>query len=251
MPAQASLIQAPYTLRAQGDRCINVDFGDAIRPETGRLCLSASALLRAANLPGVYEIVPTYISVALHYVPTLENMADGFAFETLCERIHALLKEGIPKFDQASKTVEIPICYGGEHGPDLLDIAKRINLSPEEVIARHSQSPAMVYMLGFAPGCPYIALLDPVFAIPRRDTPVTAVPRGAVVVANRQNMIYPSTLPCGWHVLGSTPLRMFDLERDPPVLLTPGDQLKFVPISPEAYAHLHNLQEAQRAEALA
>jgi inhibitor of KinA len=248
MPPSANLIQAPYSLRAQGDRCINVDFGDAIHPQTGRMCLSASALLRAANLPGVYEIVPTYISVALHYVPTIENMANGYAYENLCERIHQLLKKGIPEFDQASRTLEIPICYGGTHGPDLLDIAKRIKLSPEEVIARHSQSPAMVYMLGFAPGCPYVALLDPVFAIPRRDTPVTAVPRGSVVVANRQNMIYPSTLPCGWHVLGATPLRMFDLGRDPPVLLTPGDQLKFVPISEEEFEHR---QQAQRQELLA
>lgn len=244
MARHASLTPVSYTLRAQGDRCINVDFGDAIHPETGRLCLSASALLRSANLPGVYEIVPTYISVALHYVPTMENMADGYAYETLCERIDQLLKEGIPQLDQASRTIEIPICYGGRHGPDLLDIAQRINLSPEEVIARHSQSPAMVYMLGFAPGCPYVALLDPVFAIPRRDTPVTAVPGGAVVVANRQNMIYPSTLPCGWHVLGATPLKMFDLQRDPPVLLTPGDQLKFVPISAEEFDHLQHTQRA-------
>jgi inhibitor of KinA len=234
-----------YSIRPQGDRCINVDFGDSINPETGRTCLSASALFRAANLPGVYEIVPTYISVALHYVPTAENMLSGCAYETLSERIHALLSEGIPQFEQTSKTVTIPICYGGTHGPDLLDIAKRINLSPEEVIVRHSQSPAMVYMLGFAPGCPYIALLDPVFAIPRRETPVTAVPGGAVVVANRQNMIYPSTLPCGWHILGSTPLKMFDLNRHPPVLLSPGDHVQFQPISSQEYEHIKNAQDTE------
>lgn len=237
-----------YTIRAQGDRCINVDFGDSINPETGRLCLSAAAIFRAARLPGVYEIVPTYISVALHYSPTRENMSEGCAYETLCERIHGLLKDGIPSVDQVSRTIQIPICYGGTHGPDLLDIAKRIGLSPEEVIERHSQSPAMVYMLGFAPGCPYVALLDPVFAIPRRDTPITAVPAGAVVVANRQNMIYPSTLPCGWHVLGATPLKMFDLNREPPVLLSPGDRLQFVPISAEEFEHI---QQSQAAEVLA
>jgi len=245
MPNPAKGFKPTYAIRSQGDRCINVDFGDAIHPDTGRLCLSASAIFRAAHLPGVFEIVPTYISVALHYVPTAENMANGCAYDTLSERIHELLKDGIPDFEQASKTVEIPICYGGVHGPDLLDIAKRINLSPEEVIARHSQSPAMVYMLGFAPGCPYIALLDPVFAIPRRDTPVTAVPAGAVVVANRQNMIYPSTLPCGWHILGSTPLKMFDLERNPPVLLSPGDHVAYRPISSEEYDHLKHMQSLE------
>jgi KipI family sensor histidine kinase inhibitor len=228
-------IKTQYAIRAQGDRCLNVDFGDSIDPETGRICLSASALFRSARLPGVYEIVPTYISVALHYVPTIENMAQASAFETLSQCIHDLLKDGLPDLQHNSRTVEIPICYGGEHGPDLNDIAKRINLTTEEVIARHSQSPAMVYMLGFAPGCPYVALLDPVFAIPRRDTPVTAVPAGAVVVANRQNLIYPSTLPCGWHILGATPLKMFDLNRDPAVLLAPGDHLKFKPISEEEF----------------
>lgn len=245
MNRRMNLTQPTYSIRPQGDRCINVDFGDSINPDTGRICLSASAIFRAANLPGVYEIVPTYISVALHYVPTLENMAAGCAYETLCERIHALLQDGIPSLDAVSRTVKIPICYGGTHGPDLLDIAKRIQLSPEEVIARHSQSPAMVYMLGFAPGCPYVALLDPVFAIPRRDTPVTAVPAGAVVVANRQNMIYPSTLPCGWHILGSTPLKMFDLHRDPPVLLSPGDHVQYEPISPEEYDHIQQTQAVE------
>jgi KipI family sensor histidine kinase inhibitor len=247
MPKSIDIDRAkpPYFIRSQGDRCINVDFGDSINPETGRTCLSASALFRAANLPGVFEIVPTYISVALHYVPTAENMSNGCAYETLCELIHELLKNGIPKLEQASKTVNIPICYGGTHGPDLLDIAKRIGLSPEEVISRHSQSPAMVYMLGFAPGCPYIALLDPVFAIPRRDTPVTAVPGGAVVVANRQNMIYPSTLPCGWHILGSTPLKMFDLDRISPVLLSPGDHVQYQPISSEEYDHIKHTQSLE------
>jgi KipI family sensor histidine kinase inhibitor len=186
----------------------------------------------------VFEIVPTYISVALHYVPTIENMTKASAFESLSECIHDLLKNGLPDLQHDSRTVEIPICYGGVHGPDLFDIAKRINLTPEEVIERHCQSPAMVYMLGFAPGCPYVALLDPVFAIPRRDTPVTAVPAGAVVVANRQNLIYPSTLPCGWHILGATPLKMFDINREPAVLLAPGDHLKFKPISPEEFEHI-------------
>ena len=231
-------IKTRYTIRAQGDRCLNVDFGDSINPETGRICLSASALFRSAGLPGVFEIVPTYISVALHYVPTIENMAQASAFETLSEHIHDLLKNGLPDLQHNARTVEIPICYGGVHGPDLIDIAKRISLSPEEVIERHSQSPAMVYMLGFAPGCPYVALLDPVFAIPRRDMPVTAVPAGSVVVANRQNLIYPSMLPCGWHILGATPLKMFDTSRNPAVLLAPGDHLKFVPISEEVFDHI-------------
>ena len=231
-------IKTHYTIRAQGDRCLNVDFGDSINPDTGRICLSASAHFRAAGLPGVFEIVPTYISVALHYVPTIENMAQGSAFETLSACIHDLLKNGLPDLQHNSRTVEIPICYGGVHGPDLIDIAKRIHLTPEEVIHRHCQSPAMVYMLGFAPGCPYVALLDPAFAIPRRDTPVTAVNAGAVVVANRQNLIYPSTLPCGWHILGATPLKMFDLNRVPAVLLAPGDHLKFKPISEEEFEHI-------------
>lgn len=236
-------LKTKYSIRPQGDRCLNVDFGDAISPETGRIWLSASAAFRAADLPGVFEIVPSYISVALHYRPTAQSMECGSAYEMLSERIHDLLKNGLPDLTQTSRVIEIPICYGGTHGPDLIDIAKRINLSPEEVIARHSQSPAMVYMLGFAPGCPYVALLDPVFAIPRRDVPVTAVPAGAVVVANRQNLIYPSTLPCGWHILGATPLKMFDVQRHPAVLLAPGDHLKFVPISLDEFNDMKHAQE--------
>ena len=229
-----------YKIRAQGDRCINVDFGEAIDPEIGRMCLSAAAMLRRAQLPGVFEIVPSYISVALHYAPTFQPTAGYSAFETLAMMVENLLSAGLTELAQESRTIQIPICYGGVHGPDLLDIAERIKLSPEEVIEHHTKSIAMVYMLGFAPGCPYVALLDPVFAIPRRDMPLTSVPAGSVVVANRQNLIYPSALPCGWHILGATPLKMFDLDRTPPALLAPGDYLEFTSICMEEYEHIKN-----------
>jgi len=218
-----------FKIRAQGDRCLSVDFGSEIDVQTGLLCLSAAQALRLAKLPGVTDIVPSYTSVALHYQPDADSTLTNF--RALSNAISSLLEAGIPSFTTDGREVEIPVCYGGAHGPDLAYVAQTTGLTEAQVIEVHTKPGTMVFMLGFAPGAPYIGVHDPVFALPRRDVPRTAVPAGSVAIANRQSTIYPNRLPGGWHVLGATPLKLFGLERTPPTLLMPGDRVKFVPIS--------------------
>jgi inhibitor of KinA len=221
-----------YSIRAQGDRCLSVDFGDDISVATGRICLSAAELFRRAKLNGVLDITPSFNSVALLYSPAVSDSApDHDAFDILSNEIDRLLKGGLPDFDAAFRLVEIPVCYNEKFGPDLDFVAQATGLKKSEIITRHSQAEVMVFMLGFAPGLPYIGVHDPIFAIPRRAVPRTTVPAGSVAIANRQSTIYPNLLPGGWHIIGATPLKMFDVAQSPPSVLLPGDQVRFVPIS--------------------
>lgn len=222
-----------FKIRAQGDRCLSIDFGSEIDVQTGLLCLSATEALRRASLPGVTDIVPSYTSVALHYQPEAGDNETNF--HALSRAITALIQAGIPSVSTHAREVEIPVCYGGEHGPDLAYVAQTTGLTEEQVIQIHTLPGSMVFMLGFAPGAPYIGVHDPIFALPRRDVPRTAVPAGSVAIANRQSTIYPNRLPGGWHVLGATPLKLFGLDQTPPTLLMPGDRVKFVQISAEEF----------------
>jgi len=217
-----------------------LDFGDEIDQKIGLICLSASAAIREARLPGVTDVVPSYTAVAVHYQPSSD--APDLSFDSLSKIITDLIDQGLPEVNTSSREVEVPVCYGGEHGPDLADVARKTGLTEAEVIALHTAPGSMVFTLGFAPGLPYIGVHDPRFAIPRRDVPRTAVPRGSVAIANRQTSIYPNLLPGGWHILGATPMQMFDMHRDPPSLLMPGDRVRFVSISKEEFDRIAEQQ---------
>jgi KipI family sensor histidine kinase inhibitor len=225
-----------YTLRPQGDRCLSIDFGESISLETGTLCLCAAATLERANLRGVTDIVPSYTAVALFYKPGIDM--GGTDFATLCSQVDAQLSYTLVQATTSARQVDIPVCYGGKHGPDLSDVAQKTGLTEQEVIALHTQPGSMVFGLGFSPGHPYIGVHDALFALPRRDVPRTAVPAGSVAIANRQSTIYPTLLPGGWHILGATPLKLFDLRRPQPSLLLPGDQVRFISISEQEYDRL-------------
>lgn len=225
-----------YTLRPQGDRCLSIDFGESISLETGTLCLWAAATLKHAELQGVTDIVPLYTAVALFYKPGVE--LGGTDLATLCAQVDAQLQCELVQATTSARQVEIPVCYGGKHGPDLSDIAQKAGLTEQQVIALHTQPGSMVFGLGFSPGHPYIGVHDALFALPRRDVPRTAVPAGSVAIANRQSTIYPTLLPSGWHILGATPLQLFDLRRPQPSLLLPGDQVRFISINEQEYDRL-------------
>jgi KipI family sensor histidine kinase inhibitor len=230
------MIVPTFSLRHLGDHCLSLDFGDTILVETGLICLAAAEKIRHAGLLGVTDVVPSYTSVAVHYHAEPQTGLPNF--HTLAETLTALMKTGLALATHAQRTIDIPVCYGGEHGPDLSDVAKITGLTEQQVIDMHCAPGSMVFMLGFAPGHPYIGIHDPLFALPRRAVPRTVVPAGSVAIANRQSTIYPTRLPGGWHILGATPLKLFDLARPQPTLLLPGDQIRYIPITPEEFDRL-------------
>ncbi len=235
MPCSIQDSSAPWKIVPQGDRCLLLVFGDQINMEIGHRCATAAAALRAADIQGISDIVPSFNTVALHYQPRLFGASTSFRH--LAGEIDKVLGQA---FDSriapaGTRQIEIPVCYGGAYGPDLPHVAEHCHLSETEVIHLHSHSPAYVFMLGFAPGAPYIGVHDPKLAIGRRSTPRTDVPAGSVAIANLQTMIYPNKSPGGWHIIGATPLVLFDPFNEPATLLAPGDTIRFMPISPDEF----------------
>ena len=206
-------------------------FGDSIDPRLNARVHAAAARLRAARLADVGEIAPSYASLLLRFDPLAWGDAQGpggSPHTRLLAAIEPVLREAEDDSTQPQpRVVEIPVCYGGEFGPDLDDVAKCARLDAHEFAARHAAAEYAVAMLGFAPGFPYLLGLDPALHAPRRPNPRTRVPAGSVAIGGAQTGIYPRELPGGWQVIGRTPLVLFDPRRDPPCLLGPGDRVRF------------------------
>lgn len=221
---------------ASGDQCLIVEFGHGVDIETNRRVCAFAQRVTLAALPFVVDVVPAFSSVGIHYLPfAVPRSEQGSPYAAMCHLMEGLLLEPDAGTAGSTRLVEIPVCYGGEYGPDLDEVARAGDQSPEAIIALHGATEAHVFMIGFAPGHPYIGLSDERFAVPRRPTPRTQVPAGSVAIANRQCVIYPFDLPGGWNLIGRTPLAMFDASRAQPCLLQPGDRVRFVSISPTQY----------------
>jgi len=219
-------------LRLVGDRGLLVEYGQAIDPEINRKVRAMALAVERAGLAGLIEIVPTYRSLLLVYDPLAidpDSLAAGLAgLEERLDRIE------IPP----PGLVELPVCYGGQMGPDLEFVARHNRISPEEVVRLHSGPDYQIYMIGFTPGFPFLGGLPEALSTPRLETPRTLVPAGSVGIANNQTGVYPIDSPGGWRLIGRTPLRLFDPERSEPFLYQAGDRLRFRPISPEEYRAL-------------
>ena len=135
----------------------------------------------------------------------------------------------------AARTIEVPVCYDLELGPDLEDVAAFGACSIEDVIALHASRTYRVYMVGFIPGFAYLAEVDQRIARPRRAAPRTAVPAGSVAIAGGQTGIYPKVTPGGWNIIGRTPLQPYDPDREDPFLFRVGDDVRFSPMTRDAF----------------
>lgn len=223
-----------WRMASSGDNCLVLETPSVIRGASSRWLAAAATALRKARIPGVTDIVPAMAAVGIHYRPESVQCLATIK-ETPCQAVARQVSELLQGFgisDSAStRLVEIPVCYGGEHGPDLESVAETCGLSSQALIDLHAGADVEVQMIGFAPGHPYIGTFDERLAPPRRAQPRTAVPVGSIGLANRQSVIYPFILPGGWNLIGRTPLMLFDLTRDPVCLLEAGDRIRFVPIS--------------------
>jgi len=218
--------------RIAGDRGLLVEYGDGIDPEINRKVRSMAIVLEQSRPEGVVEIIPTYRSLLIVYDP---GRIRPETLKTQLIRLEAGLVEiQIPE----PKTVEIPVCYGGEYGPDIDHVAEVNHLTPEEVIRIHSEPDYAIYMIGFTPGFPFLGGLPEVLHTPRLETPRTLVPEGSVGIANAQTGIYPVASPGGWQIIGRTPVRLFSPEKKNPFLYRAGDRIRFRPIDEAAFQRM-------------
>lgn len=208
-----------------GDAALAVEFGDAIDPAINRQVHALAYLLNRDPLTGFREAVPTYCALLVHYDPLL---ADD-------EEVAAWVADKVARTGTASpappRRVEIPTVY---NGLDLDFVARHNHLSVDDVIRIHSGAEYVVYMMGFTPGFAYLGSLEAAIATPRLETPRALVRAGSVGIAGRQTGIYPIDSPGGWRIIGQTGLSLFDLTRNPPFLLAPGDAVRFVPTHAES-----------------
>lgn len=190
------------------------------------------------KLPGVVETVPTMRSLMVTYDPLATSRAQ------LQPQVAALVAQGLPT-GVKSRRVIVPCCYDDpEFAPDLAEVAERTGMKPEQVIETHLASPFKVYVLGFMPGLAYVAGLAPSLFLPRRSEPRVRVPRSSVAIAMDMTTIYPFESPGGWHLIGRTPLWMFDRRREQPVFLSPGDTLAFQRVDRRTYDRIARDVEA-------
>ena len=207
-----------------GDRGLLLEFGDEISPEVNEKVRRMTLAIQAGAIEGIVEIVPTYRSLLILYNPLILSIDD---LKKRLERIEKGLQQ--TPFPEP-KLTRIPVLYGGSYGPDLEEVAKYHQISPEEAIRIHCSKPYFIYMIGFMPGFPYMGELPEGLITPRLKTPRLSVPTGSVAIAQRQTGIYPMESPGGWQIIGRTPVKMFDPEKDPPALLQMGDFVQFYQI---------------------
>lgn len=250
-----------FSLEAIAEDTILLRFGDRIDAAINARVNAAARALREAALPGIVDIAPAYASLLLRVDATAwSNRTAANSFESKFAKLQAVVTKALfPPLPHAASShggegwgegacppdskpersfIEIPVCYGGDHGPDLEAVAKHAGLSPDAVVARHAGGEYTVAMLGFAPGFPYLLGLDAALHVPRRDNPRTRVPAGSVAIGGAQTGIYPKELPGGWHLIGRTPLSLFDAHRASPALLAPGDRVRFRAIDAAEFARL-------------
>ncbi|MFD1394294.1 5-oxoprolinase subunit PxpB [Kroppenstedtia eburnea] len=215
-----------------GDGGLRIGFGERIDPEINREIRSFVNELERNPIPGVVEWVPTYCAVTVYYQP------HRIRFRELCQQLEAIGKRRVPVTEEDARVVELPVVYGGEYGPDLESVARKNGLSPQEVIRLHSDPSYRVYMLGFVPGFPYLGGMSERIATPRLKDPRPRIPAGSVGIAGSQTGVYPLETPGGWRIIGRTPVRLYDPDRNPPVLLRAGDLVRFRPIPVETYREM-------------
>jgi KipI family sensor histidine kinase inhibitor len=218
------LFERPF-FRVAGDKGLLVEFGNAIDPEINRKIRTMAIALGKNPPSGIIEHIPTYRSIIIIYDPLRTNAS------TLQQQVIALEGQLAEIPIPPPETIEVPVCYGGDLGPEIEFVAETHGLSVDDVIRIHSEGEYQVYMIGFTPGFPFLGGLPENLHTPRLQTPRKAVPAGSVGIANNQTGIYPIESPGGWQLIGRTPLKIFDPQRADPFLIKAGDRLKFKPIS--------------------
>ncbi|MBZ5200687.1 5-oxoprolinase subunit PxpB [Planomicrobium chinense] len=218
-----------YTFSPLGEGAIVIEAGTEINENTQKKIRTIAALLEAEPPAWMVEFIPAFTTVAVFYNPAT------VLYETAKSDLEALLPHVEEAAASPSRTIEIPVCYGGEFGPDLEFVAQHNGLTPEQVIDIHTSGTYSVSMIGFAPGFPFISGMSEKIAAPRRETPRLRIPERTVGIAGKQTGVYPIETPGGWQLIGRTPIRLFRPEQEIPSLLRAGDKIVFRRISEKEY----------------
>ncbi|MEL3889796.1 5-oxoprolinase subunit PxpB [Ferrovibrio sp. MS7] len=221
---QAVVDQAPVVFQTMGDTAFSVEFATKVDRAANARVMALHRMLAAAALPGVIEAIPSFGALVIQYDPLSTSRAG------LQQAVEAMLPQLKPEA-AAGRLWSIPCCYDAEFAPDLAEVAERRGLKPADVVQGHSQGRYFIYMLGFMPGLAYMGGLSETLQLPRRSAPRLKVPQGSVAIAEAMTTIYPWESPGGWHLIGRTPVRLFEQHRPEPILFAAGDEVTFRAVS--------------------
>lgn len=218
-----------------GDSALIVEFGQEINPRINGKVRAFVALLKEQYIEGVTDILPTFRSVMISYDPRF------ILFNDIKEQVQKLVKTTEIRKMEKKKIIEIPVCYGGVYGPDMAYVMEHTNLTQEEVITLHTNPEYLIYMLGFLPGFAYLGGLDQRLVTPRLATPRMKIDAGCVGIGGEQTGIYPLDSPGGWQIIGKTPIKPYDPNREEPFLYEAGHFIRFKPITESQYLEIKAL----------
>jgi KipI family sensor histidine kinase inhibitor len=230
-------LSTPPRLLPSGDSAITVEFSRDIDDAANQRVLALDRAVAREAIGGITETVPTYRSLLVHYDPA------QIGFDALGEKLIALAAQPVPAATNTRRW-RIPVAYGGEHGIDLEDVAKSLNTTPDDIVTRHVSGDYRVAMIGFTPGWSYLSGLEKFLHMPRRQNPRLLTPAGTVSVGGVQTGVQCLAGPSGWHLLGRTAVRTYQLHRKPTFLLEPGDRISFARVDDKVFAEQDRAAEA-------
>ncbi|GGH88648.1 inhibitor of KinA [Pullulanibacillus pueri] len=223
-----------YALHPMGDSGVIIELGKDINVETMNKVRAVANFFDHTHFDWLIEYIPAFTTVTVLYHPLyfIQHSQDSrLPYHQVCDLIDQFLLDLNIGTASEPRVVEIPVCYGGDLGPDIENVASHNGLTIDEVIDLHANGDYVVYMIGFAPGFPYIGGMSEKIATPRRESPRLNIPAGTVGIAGKQTGVYPIETPGGWQLIGKTPIKLFRPGSSSPSLLKAGDKIKFTPIT--------------------
>ncbi len=227
-----------FSISNLGDSALIINFSNVITEDVNKKVLSLFHFFKLISLPGIIDIVPAYSSLIIHYdlrILNQKTVSNKTSVQTFTDQVKKLVAENTELTAFSSRRIKIPVCYAEKYALDINEIMKQKKISIPEIIQLHTAKKYRIYMIGFLPGFAYMGEVDEQIAMPRKQQPRTNVAAGSVGIAGMQTGIYPLDSPGGWQIIGKTPLKLFDKEKDHPVLLQPGDEIEFYPITEDEF----------------
>lgn len=236
-----------YTFSPLSDDAVVVQFGDKIDLHTHKIIQTVANYLSTSPFEGMTEYVPAYTTLTVYYNPVAVYRSQrcmpekrALPYRLVTEWLAAIMENVTDNSSSNPREIAIPVCYGGEYGPDLEIVAQKNQITAAEVVHYHAANKYLVYMMGFAPGFPYIGGMSDKIAASRKETPRLHIPAGSVGIAGEQTGVYPIDTPGGWQIIGQTPLPLLQPNQEPPTLLQSGDTIHFYAISEEDFKKWEN-----------
>lgn len=215
-----------------GDQAILINFGDVIATEINAKVTSFAKEVTSREKPWVIDLIPTFTAVLINYDPL------ALGYEAMAEFCKDCLAQMTAGTEIKRRIFEIPVIYGGAYGEDLPFVADHAGMTVEEVIATHTGTDYLIYMLGFLPGFAYLGGLDERIVTPRLKRPRVRIPAGAVGIGGSQTGIYPTVSPGGWQLIGITPVEVYNPVRTPAILYEAGDMVRFRSVPEEEFLEI-------------